>query len=413
LLHRTSAEPVRNHITSEDRILLLVLRGKRDFVQQQWHGNEPVDWERVVERVVAEDVYPLFYRNVCELNGKHGPAGALAQHLTPNTQNPTPDTEHLRSRTEPAFEQLGRLTKINAFRNALLAEELVRLLKLLDAAGIPAIPLKGPALAQELYGDPSVRVCVDLDILVSRSMVRRAFELLCRDGYKGEFGPGFFAELLLRHDIEYALRRNDRGFEFMVELHWGVLWGGKDEESITDKLWADAYATQVFDAPAYALSPEWQILVLVAHAARHQWQGLKWLVDLHELFSSPNIDWNELIKKSKQLGWEELLRISLHACHRLFYTPVPENFSLGVLPGWVKVFPEKPSPETVRGAFFATRLLERTSEKVRYAARVLLVPTLAEWRLVSLPSFLAFLYYPLRPLRLTFKWGWAVLAKSW
>jgi hypothetical protein len=310
-----------------------------------------------------------------------------------------------------ARERLRGLWKIIAFRITLLVEELVRVLNLLSDAGIPAISLKGPALAQQLYGDPSLRTCGDLDILVPRSMVGRAVNLLRADGYKSEFSSGFFANLLLRHDIEYALRRNDRGFELMVELHWGVLWGGKAEESVTDRLWADAYPTTVFGAPAYALSPEWQVLFLAAHAARHQWQGLKWLVDLHELYSAPKFDWDKLDRKAKQLGWQEILRISFLACHKLFETPIPAKYLVGELPSWVKLFPDR-AAEHLNGAFFATRLLRRPLDKLRYAARVLLVPTLAELRCVAFPEFLAFLYYPLRPLRLIWKWGWGWLAKG-
>jgi hypothetical protein len=310
-----------------------------------------------------------------------------------------------------AVAQLLGLVKINQFRSALLVEELARVLTLLSDGGVPAIPIKGPALAQELYGDPSLRVCVDLDILVPRSMARRAYELLRADGYRSEFGRGFFSELLLRHDIEYALYRNERGFEFMVELHWGVLWGGKEEESTSDQLWADAYPTTVFGAPAYALSPEWQILVLAAHAARHHWQGLKWLIDLHELYSAPKFDWEKLERKAKQLGWQEILRISFLACHKLFETPIPEKYLVGELPSWVKLFPDYGS-EHLNGAFFATRLMQKRLDKLRYACRVLFVPTLAELRLIVLPEYLAVLYYPLRPLRLLCKWTAAFLARS-
>jgi hypothetical protein len=245
-----------------------------------------------------------------------------------------------------------------------------------------------------------------LDVLVPRSLVGRAFSLLRTDGYASEFGPGFIADLLLRHDIEYALRKQDHGFEFMVELHWGVMWGGNLEASVTDRLWADAYPTTVFGAPAYALSPDWQILFLAAHAARHQWQGLKWLVDLHELFSAPDLDWDKLDGKARQLGWQEVLRISLLACHALFDTPLPDKVSLGALPPWVKLFPAT-AQANLSDAFFATRFLQRPLDKLRYVARVLLVPTLAEWRLVRLPSLLSFLYYPLRPLRLVCKWSGA------
>src|SRR5207249_9163759 len=163
--------------------------------------------------------------------------------------------------------------------------------------------------------------------------------------------------------------------------------------------------------PAYALSPEWQMLFLAAHAARHQWQGLKWLVDLHELCSSNEINWEKVRKKASRIGWDELLRITLKVCHTLFDTPIPPNFSLGALPPWLKIFPESPDAKW-NDAFFATRFFKRAPKKLRYVARVFFIPTLAERRVLGLPSVLEFLYYPLRPLRLVCKWGWGLLAGS-
>src|SRR5205823_12451523 len=125
------------------------------------------------------------------------------------------------------------------------------------------------------------------------------------------------------HDIEYALRRKEREFTYLLELHWAVSWGSRSDRDAMDNLWAEASPRTIFGAPAYALSPEWEILFLAAHAARHQWQGLKWLVDLHELCSSPDIDWKKVKEKANRFGWDELLRITFNVCHRLFDTPVP------------------------------------------------------------------------------------------
>jgi hypothetical protein len=77
-----------------------------------------------------------------------------------------------------------------------MTEELVRVLKFFAEAGIPAIPLKGPALAQALHGDSSLRTYVDLDILVPRSMVGRAFDLLRPGGYESEFTRGFWERFI-------------------------------------------------------------------------------------------------------------------------------------------------------------------------------------------------------------------------
>ena len=54
------------------------------------------------------------------------------------------------------------------------AEELVRILPPFEDHEIPALPYKGPALAQRLYGDLSLREFGDLDLMILERDVPRA-----------------------------------------------------------------------------------------------------------------------------------------------------------------------------------------------------------------------------------------------
>ncbi|MGH7773892.1 MAG: hypothetical protein ACREQA_16840, partial [Candidatus Binatia bacterium] len=91
-------------------------------------------------------------------------------------------------------------------------------------------------------------------------------------------------------------------------------------------------------------------------------------------------------------------------------TPIPGIFSLRVLPPWLKLFPDNPSPsDTIKAALFLSRLLGGASESLHSLVHTLLVPTIADYRLLHLPSSLGFLYDPMRPLRLGCKWGWRLL----
>ena len=179
-------------MTSEDQLSLFLARGSLPpRVQEQARAllATPLDWDLILERVTAEEIYPLFYRNLETLGfagvGKQG-AGSKEQGAGSGEQGANGELRIAKCEIAESpvvgprsvRERLGGLAKINAFRNTLLTEELVRVLKLLADAGIPTIPLKGVTLAQSLYGDPALRACVDLDILVPRSMVARAFNLL-------------------------------------------------------------------------------------------------------------------------------------------------------------------------------------------------------------------------------------------
>ena len=338
----------------------------------------PLDWDKLYRQAVEQEIFPLVYQNLSDL-GFPGVPAAVRDNL-----------RHLVTR--------------NCLRNTLLTSELRRVLELFNHAGIAAIPLKGLPLAESLYGEAALRVCSDIDVLVPRLQVNAALGVLTAARYRSDAESGFFARLLQRHDIECALTREQGAFRYLLELHWGVFWGGRSEKFITENLWAQAYPTQILGTPAFGLGPEWQFLYLAAHAARHQWQGLKWLVDINELCLRGNLDWNKIAAIAERLGWQNILGLTLQACHRLFDTPLAPNNSPGDIPVWLKLFPAAPNGSW-RSPFFATRLLKRPSEKLRHTARVIFVPTSNERSLASLPPLLSFLYYPLRPLRLGFKWS--------
>lgn len=374
----------RSRFSREDELLLLLARGT---LTPEIRGKalayleQELSWPLILRQALAHDVSPLLYRNLLTL-------GFLGVPVEARTA-------------------LDRLYRINVARNLLLSRELARLLRAFSAAGIPVVPLKGVTLAEALYGDPALRICTDIDILVPRRMVPKAFNNLLTAGYAADCGEGFFADLLLRHDIEYALVRREKGFLYRLELHWGLLWGRRLDSAAVEDLWAEAQLRTVCGIEAYALSPEWELLFLAVHAARHRWQQLKWIVDLHEICLRGGIDWEKLGVKAKRLGWEELLQFSLSASFALFSTPIPTVYLRAAHPSWRPLFPASSSAsDSWDESLFAIRLLRCRSDKLRYLARILLIPTLAERHLVRLPVFLELLYYPLRPLRLGCKWGW-------
>jgi hypothetical protein len=89
---------------------------------------------------------------------------------------------------------------------------------MLDRAGIRALGLKGPGLAEAAHGDPGLRISGDVDLLVAPEDLHRASELLVAEGYErptDPLGPGGLPHLHLemRHPAAPS-----------VELHWRVHW---------------------------------------------------------------------------------------------------------------------------------------------------------------------------------------------
>ena len=99
------------------------------------------------------------------------------------------------------------------------------------------------------------------------------------------------------------------------------------------------------------------------------------------------------------------------ACSSLLGTPIQASFDGAALPASVQLFPASPSYlQSLKAYFVYLRLLERPLEKLRRLAAICLVPTLADYQFVKLPSWLSPLYYPARLLRLTCKWSWLWLS---
>ena len=197
---------------------------------------------------------------------------------------------------------------------------------------------------------------------------------------------------------------------YLVEVHWTLLQdSSKDPEAVAE-LWASARPADFFGVGAWDLTPEWQFLYLSVHAAHHKWNKLKWLADIHELCVSRSVDWQQVKQDAERYELEAVAGPTLAACSLLFNTPVPEEFGSRSFPSDVLLFPESLDPsESWKQTLFYPRLLKRRSEKLRWLAQTFFVPKMADHRFVRLPSSLTFLYYVLRPLRLSFKWSWRFL----
>jgi hypothetical protein len=95
---------------------------------------------------------------------------------------------------------------------------MLRLLQVLQAAGVETLPLKGFALGLTVYPRPEDRFLADLDILVRAASVGPALEILAEAGYRKPHlraTEGFYRD----HHFHWLLR-NDA--ENTVELHWNL-----------------------------------------------------------------------------------------------------------------------------------------------------------------------------------------------
>ena len=146
------------------------------------------------------------------------------------------------------LQRAGREAVIAGF---IQGSELKGLLHEFAAAGIAVIPLKGPSLAERLYGDVSMRFSRDLDLLVRRWDFAAGGELLRTLGFQPES---------MADDYHQSWRRDGS----LVEIHFDV------ENPLAldfgvEAAWQRACAGSFRGEPAWELAPADELLFLCLH----------------------------------------------------------------------------------------------------------------------------------------------------
>lgn len=301
----------------------------------------------------------------------------------------------------------------NATRNTLLAGELARLSQLFEAEGVPLLAYKGPALAQQAFGDISLRRYIDLDIIVRREDARRAGKLLQSLGYvKPEGLTESHEEFLLRRQHNLAYTRD--GGLMIVELHWEIAPAHFAAVPVGEGVWERATTVRLFGKEVSCLSPEDLLLALAVHGTKHLWERLAWVCDVAALVNSqPAFDWPHVLRRAKEARVERMLHLVLRLARGLAGAELPEGLfdksddeAMSALSEEVTAVmfsgTEYVPIGFVRNVRFNLHARTRLRERLDYL-RYILTPTDGDLSAVSLPAGMSFAYYLLRPLRLALK----------
>jgi hypothetical protein len=398
------ANPVADRAPLEARVLLACAKaqlteGERDRLSALLAA--PVDWE-----------------TLHALAARHGLAQLLFFHL-----DALPPTS-------PATLPAAQFTRLWAFyeaarhRNAAMTLELLRVIDLLEANGIPALPYKGPALADALYGDVALRDFGDLDIVLRRDDIRAARALLERHGYRPEYplSPAM-DDALLDSPAQYHYALVHEKSHLLLELHWKTDALYPVEAALAHAWWADASRAELHGREIRRLPAEALLLVLLIHGTKHRWHRLAWLADVAEMIRRhPSLDWTWIERTARRFGCERRMAIGLHLARTLLDAPLPARIAARldamrldaiatriVAPLFA---PSPPEPGALSSLHTDLRLYERHAHKLRHLANVTLAPSLVEWTRWPLPRALHCLYLPLRLGRLVRKYALMLAARA-
>lgn len=312
--------------------------------------------------------------------------------------------------------ELAAYTRSVSSRSLLLTGELVRLLKQLQAQGIPALPFKGPALAFLLYGDPALRHFDDLDLLVRRQDFAAARSVLLAIGCQ--------PKAQCAHHESFTLARGDS--EIKIELHWNIVDEDFPMRLDIAGVWERCVAFSLASVQTTAFAPEDLLLFLCMHGAKHLWLRLQWLCDVAQLVRRhATLDWGRVVEQARIAGGQRALFLGIFLANDLLAAPLPPEIEQKVrhdrptlkLAGLVKARLWYGPPAEVfrpwQRANFRLQLIDRGRDRFAYAPRywfnILIAPKSTDRDRVPLPKALSPLYYVLRPLRLAAKYGLAAV----
>ncbi len=379
--------------------------------------DEGVDWQLAIHMASGQAVMPLVYR-----------------YLTSAFEDALPAA---------ATSSLRRAFYGNSVRSLHLARELVRLGALLERGGVEPLALKGPALAMTAYGAVTMRQFNDLDLLVRKSEVGRAAEILRDAGYAPRAGYGL-ADLDRPGAYEIAMARV--GALTDVDLHWRLIPPYFPLALDGEDLWRRAVRIDIEGVPVRTLAPADHLLYLCAHGAKHGWQALGGICDLAELIrassrasapassqSSPqvplqplsqplSIDWDELWARAERAGARRALELGVLLAHELLEAPVPAGMLEAACrePAVVRAArsfigyvsdPSDDGPGFYQRWVVPLGVIAGLGARLRYLAARALLPSADDHEFVRLPQALYPLYYLLRPVRVALKEGPAAMRR--
>ena len=318
------------------------------------------------------------------------------------------------------MDKLRKYFNANALRNLFLTGVLLKLLNLLKAHGILAIPFKGPALASSVYGNLWLRTFSDLDILVHKQDVLRAKELLVSIGYLPEYRLTSAQEAAyLQSHCDYDFNRN-YGY-VRLEIHWNIIPRYFTLALDPECLWERLVPISLNGEEVLTLFPDDLLLILCIHGAKHLWERLGWICDVAQLIRVHHgIEWERVMELAGSLGIKRMFFLGLFLASNLLGATLPEEVMQRVeadpavkrLAAQVRerLFRETHSlPGIFKRNIFLLKARERIGDRIRYCVHKAVTPNPADWSFLPLPASLFPLYYLLRPIRLARNYGLGAL----
>jgi hypothetical protein len=206
-------------------------------------------------------------------------------------------------------------------RNRILFRNMAALLRLLHAAGIRTLLLKGAPLVLLNYKDYGLRPMFDFDVLVGTEDALSAFNLLKSSGWT-PYPLDTLSEsvIALKHAASF---KDSRGRE--CDLHWHVLpeccQPGADRD-----FWERAAPIEIEGVPTLALDPADHLLHVCAHGVKwNELPPLRWIADAMAIVKSSEVNWQRVIAQAQKRRLVQPIKEALGYLRENWGAPIPSE----------------------------------------------------------------------------------------
>ena len=237
---------MRSSVPDEIQVALLLAGGTEQRARLHRHVRETLarcDFARLERELAGRRLLPLVGSRVLEAGGDLAP-------------------DSFRAAVEESLS-------VARARGLAFDHSTRRVTAMLAEAGIPALPLKGTTLADDVHGDVGLRATSDVDLLVPRARLFEAADALV--GLGGFSQPHDVLRPNGLPDLHLVLTHPQL---LQVELHWRIHW--YEDEFSADML---ARAAPDADGLLRAAPADLAAALLLFHA-RDGFHGLRPVIDL-------------------------------------------------------------------------------------------------------------------------------------
>jgi len=263
------------------------------------HCSRELNWSAFIQEALEQGVLPLVYHRLT----------SVCPDITPAIY----------------LEQLRRHYQLNALRNFLLSQEMIRLINLFEKKTIAVIPLKGPFWSEILFGNLALRQCTDIDLVIQSKDVETAAKILVFLGYQPD--P--------KHQLNWEAHYYKPGTPYVVDLHWGFsnlsLRKTRDATFRFDvnAMWRRLEKAKFLNEKMNHFQAEDMLMIACQDSVKefwkNKWPQLKWIYDVSRIVElHPKMDWDRINIKAGRLGYQRLLYLSLGLAKRIFDTQLPQ-----------------------------------------------------------------------------------------